>query len=222
MALLSYDDLVKAPPSGKAARVVDAMVARMADSASPMPPSGVSPAADVDVIRTWIADGLPRGTCGAPPPGTEGGSSGSGGPQPTVCTSGMTWSRGRKGVDMQPGRACISCHQTQSDEGPIVAIGGTVYPTVHEPDGCFGANGSMSGAEVVIVDATGKTISLPVGPSGNFALLEGADSFTTPIKVKVVAGGKVRAMSKSPPSGDCNSCHTEQGLNGAPGRIFLP
>jgi hypothetical protein len=29
-------------------------------------------------------------------------------------------------------------------------------------------------------------------------------------------------MSTLQSSGDCNGCHTEQGKNGAPGRIFLP
>ena len=43
-----------------------------------------------------------------------------------------------------------------------------------------------------------------------------------PIKAKVVANGKERAMKDAVPSGDCNSCHTVKGDSNAPGRIVAP
>ena len=117
---------------------------------------------------------------------------------------------------MNPGKACIACHS--SGEGPGFAIAGTVYPTGHEPDLCFGT----SMAQIIITDATGKTLS-PVVPNsaGNF-YLSATTTIALPYHAAVVANGKTRAMSAAQTSGDCNSCHTQNGANGAPGRITLP
>jgi hypothetical protein len=43
-----------------------------------------------------------------------------------------------------------------------------------------------------------------------------------PYTVEVRYQGRVRAMTTPQSTGDCNSCHTEQGAKGAPGRIMLP
>jgi hypothetical protein len=34
--------------------------------------------------------------------------------------------------------------------------------------------------------------------------------------------GHERAMNAAPASGDCNTCHTQDGTMNAPGRIVLP
>lgn len=118
---------------------------------------------------------------------------------------------------MNPGMACIACHVSQ-EGSKIVNIGGTVYKTVHEPDLCYGAAGS--GATVVITDANNVSTTLTINSSGNFSSRK---SFAFPIHAKVVAAdGTENAMSAAITTGDCNSCHTEQGENGAPGRIHLP
>jgi len=44
----------------------------------------------------------------------------------------------------------------------------------------------------------------------------------TPYTTKVVSKNKIRAMLTAQTVGDCNSCHTEQGTNSAPGRIMAP
>jgi hypothetical protein len=116
---------------------------------------------------------------------------------------------------MRPGEACIACHS--SGEGPRYSIAGTVYPTAHESNDCNGA--SDPNVQVVITDATGATITLPLNSAGNF---ESRQSIATPYTAKVISGTKVRAMATPQTSGDCNSCHTEQGNNGAPGRIIAP
>lgn len=124
---------------------------------------------------------------------------------------------------MNPGKACITCHLETEDEGPIVQIGGTVYPSLHEKDLCYGIDGPASTARVIITDAAANTFELPVGRTGNFALeVEDQRNVVFPIRAKVVAAGRERAMSVAQHTGDCNSCHTEQGRNGAPGRILLP
>jgi hypothetical protein len=219
MSLMSYRDLTAKNRQG--ARIADRVLARITDTASPMPPmpAPAVAAADVAMFQRWVGSGTPQSSCGADPgPSPPGPFDG-----PTVCTSARMWTGGdHESPLMHPGRACIACHATSGGddverhgEAPQFTIGGTVYPTGHEPDDCNGA----TSASVEITDVNQKVITLPVNGAGNF--------FTTsavafPIHVAVVANGKRRAMSASPPRGDCNSCHTENGANMAPGRIALP
>lgn len=157
-----------------------------------------------------------------------GGSTGSGMPPTTACTSQNYWDGGGgdedddKGPWMNPGRPCIQCHLEKEDKGPIVWLGGTVYPTLHEPNLCYGVDGNTSDAYVEITDADNQVFTLGLEATGNFSVPVKGNVVAFPIEAKVVSGGKVRAMSTPQMSGDCNGCHTEQGKNGAPGRIFLP
>ena len=114
---------------------------------------------------------------------------------------------------MHPGGDCISCHTQR--HGPTLTIAGTVYASGHEPTDCNGA----SGATVIVTDAAGQMLSIATNPAGNF-YYRGA--LTPPFHAVVVYQGRTRAMSSAQTSGDCNSCHTESGANGAPGRIALP
>jgi cytochrome c553 len=116
---------------------------------------------------------------------------------------------------MHPGVACIACHATEK-AAPAFTIAGTVYPSAHEPNDCNGLNG---GAQVIVTDAAGKTLTLPVNSVGNFYSVS---PITTPFRAKVVANGKERAMAATQTVGDCNSCHTEAGTSSAPGRILTP
>ena len=134
-----------------------------------------------------------------------------------TCTSGTTWTKGNHGSpEMNPGRACLACHATMN--GPDLTIAGTVYPTAHEPDLCYGADGSND-VRVVITGADGQTTTLTPVPSGNFHL---DTRVMMPFTAKVTYQGRERAMSVAQTSGDCNGCHTQAGANGAPGRITLP
>ena len=206
-------------------------LSRMQNTAAPMPPAPAAhaTAAQIATLQNWIAAGYPMGSCGVPSAGgsADGGSAGSGGPDagaasaspyatPVVCTS-MASSTGSEGATMRPGEACVACHSR--GEGPRFQIAGTLYPTAHEPDDCHGVNGSTDGATVVIIDSTGATITLTPNAVGNFS---SNGNISTPFQAKVVQGGKERIMVTPQTSGDCNSCHTETGANGAPGRIMLP
>ncbi|HEU4729065.1 MAG TPA: hypothetical protein VFT22_14270 [Kofleriaceae bacterium] len=202
--LMSYDDLVATDPTG--VTIAQRCLERMKSTSAQMPPSPASAATpdEIAMFEAWISAGAPPGDC------TAGGGFGG----PAVCTSGNTWTGGNEESPlMHPGRACISCHA--GGEGPRFRIAGTVYPTGHEPDDCFGA----TSATVEITDATGHVTTLPVNSAGNF-FTQNAIAF--PIQVAVVANGMRRAMAGSPPNGDCNSCHTRDGANMAPGRIALP
>jgi hypothetical protein len=136
---------------------------------------------------------------------------------PTVCTSQQTWTRGDRGSPlMHPGGTCITCHDANG--GPSFSIAGTVFPTAHEPDDCDGVTGTAT-LQVVITDANNQTTTLTVNSAGNFY---SAAAIATPFSAKVVSGTRERAMTDTQTSGDCNSCHTVDGANGAPGRIMAP
>jgi cytochrome c553 len=137
---------------------------------------------------------------------------------PPRCTSGTTWTGGNNGSSsMNPGRACVACHRNQ-EEAPLFTIAGTLYPTGHEPDLCNGVNGT-TGARVVIVDAANRTVTLTPNAAGNFTY---SGSVTAPYSAKVTYQGRERIMPVRQTNGDCNSCHTQNGTSGAPGRITLP
>ena len=118
---------------------------------------------------------------------------------------------------MKPGEACVSCHASSQGEAPMLTIGGTVYPTAHEPNDCQGVN--VTGATVVITDTNGKVTSLSVDSVGNF---QSSSAIATPYTATVSYGGNTLSMVTPQTSGDCNSCHDVTGENGAPGRIMLP
>jgi cytochrome c553 len=211
IALASYADLTAVASDGRteAEHAVD----RMNGTPSPMPPAPASaPAAsDIAAIQSWIAAGYPQGTCQTTDPYNT----------PTVCTSGQSGSGGGSPF-MLPGQPCIACHQTTGGEAPIYRFMGTVYPTAHEPDNCIGAGSvQYSGVQVIVTDAQGKTFTMTPNLTGNF-LGPNSGSPVMPYTAKVTYQGRERVMSTPQTSGDCNSCHTEQGNSNAPGRIMLP
>jgi cytochrome c553 len=228
-SLVTYDDLVAKSDSDPGRTVADVSLERMKSTTEPMPPEGAPAASDIAILETWIKAGLPKGSCatksatadgggpGAAPPGDGGAAPKDGGsaPAPTVCTSGTSWVTGTPpSTLMLPGKACIACHAT--NPGPEYSIAGTVYPTLHEPDACNGIGGGS--LTVVIVDATGKSHTMPVNAAGNFTRVTG---IPMPYKAMIVDGIKTREMKTPQTDGDCNGCHTEQG-NRSPGRIMAP
>jgi hypothetical protein len=135
---------------------------------------------------------------------------------PSVCTSGKMWN-GNESATMAPGEPCLGCHLNNKRK---FWFAGTVFPTGHEPDDCF-ASSTVAGAQVVVTDSTGKALTATVGSTGNFYVAR-SGAFTPPFRAKVVKDGKTREMAAEQMDGDCNSCHTEQGTNLAPGRIVAP
>jgi hypothetical protein len=204
---VTYADLTARAPSNASETVAQDCVARMQNTASPMPPAPATPAtsADIATLMNWISQGTPMGSCGADP--FAGGS---------TCTSGQ-YSSAREGNSMAPGQACVACH-SRSREAPLFAIAGTVYPSGHEPDNCMGS----AGAQVVITDASGAVFTLNTNSAGNFSYSGRNGPVALPYRAKVVLNGRERAMSATQQSGDCNSCHSQSGSSGAPGRIALP
>lgn len=142
---------------------------------------------------------------------------------PTRCTSDQYWLDGdTRSEMMHPGRACIDCHTTgvglfNLRHGPAFTFAGTIFPSAHEPDDCNGAPGS--GVSIIVKGANGQAVSVSPNTVGNF---RSTTRVTSPYTVEVHYQGRVRVMTTPQTNGDCNSCHSERGANGAPGRIALP
>lgn len=207
MALVSYADLTAPAPTDATKTAAQMCVTRMQSTTAPMPPGGGASQTDVATLQSWISAGYPQGSCS----GTNTNYN-----TPLTCTSG-TYNNASEGQGMRPGGACNSCHSSQyGEQPPIFSIAGTVYPTAHEYDKCVG----VSGMQVVIMDENGNTqLTLTTNSSGNFT---SQASIKKPYRAKIVSNGNVREMSATQTNGDCNSCHTESGANGAPGRIMQP
>ena len=217
-SLVVYSDLTKPDVSNAAMTEAQIALQRMQSTTSPMPPSPASAAtsAEIATMQNWINSGYPSGSCGGdagPPPSDPLNA-------PPKCTSNSTWTRGTSGSSsMEPGQACINCHGSTGGEAPKFVIAGTLYPTGHEPDNCNGVNGS-TGAKVVVTGSNGTVVTLTPNSAGNFY---SSTTLPPPYKAKVVSSAGIeRVMSGTASTGDCNSCHTQNGANSAPGRITLP
>jgi hypothetical protein len=222
--LLTYEDFAAKPSDPSFGSVAELALSRMKSSSRPMPPSGNVDRDSLSVLEGWVSQGLPRGSCAGtdhdagtnPPPGDDDDDNTN--PPPTSqCTNGMVVDAGNPGELMRPGETCITCHN--ANEGPLFEVGGTIYPTLHEPDDCAGTTGSTTGTKVLIIDGTGFVHSLDPNASGNFFLY---DQLPRPYRALVVRGRSLKEMETPQWNGDCNSCHTEWGSGGAPGRISIP
>jgi hypothetical protein len=223
--LVTRDDLLAASAVDPNATVADRVWLRMSDDASPMPPApGARVTAEqIAAFEAWLDAGTPAGTCGS-----------TGGPDPfaadAMCSSGVTWSLGDEGDPrMLPGRDCVTCHDAErledpDDDGiPDLVIGGTLYPTAHEPDDCYG-DASADLRVIIASTSGGAEVTLAPNASGNFLLHRASApaGFEPPFSVKVVQGDRERIMAIPATSGSCNECHTQDGTAGAPGRVVVP
>jgi len=242
--LLDYKDLLAPSKSDPNKTMAQASLERMKDLVRPMPPlPALGPELEeIATFEAWVNGGTksaPACTEAPPDGGADVGPLPEAGADATVgCASGTLWTMGdTKSSLMYPGRACNACHAT--NPGPNLKFAGTVYRGgLHDIDDCNGASPPPN-LTVVITDKDGKTMTLPVNSAGNFEVKSprngpgggggggngngnGADAFTAPYRVKVTDGTNTRPMMGNFTAGDCNSCHTKDGLNGAPGRILAP
>lgn len=230
VALLSYANLTAPSKTDPSKTLAQLSLDRMKSTTSPMPPPPAeAPNADeIQIFADWVNAGTPKNpdacTNAVPVPdagATDGGDAGMTGT--VVCTSNTTWKNGnQKSPLMNPGMACNACHQKMG--GPNLAFAGTVYPTLHEPDLCNG-KAPPPNLSVVVTDAAGKQFPMTVNAAGNFYITaRQAGRVKAPFTavVKDITNNKTRAMLGKVTSGDCNTCHTVAGANGAPGRIEAP
>lgn len=215
--LLRYEDLTAKSQKDPTKTMAEMSLEEM--KAKQMPPPPATPPEDDEILafEQWVKAGTKKNavSCTDAPP-VDGGTGTDGG-NDAKCTSGKTWTDGNQGSpSMHPGAACNACHQTSG--GPNLRIAGTVYPSLHEPNDCSGAAPPPL-ITVTVTDSRGRIAAMPVNEAGNFLTTM---RLTPPFKATVTNGIQTRSMVGTVNSGDCNSCHTVQGDNKAPGRILAP
>ena len=192
---------------------------RIADAQSPMPPAGSPPftTAERAAFDAWVNAGAPVGSCGTVDAGTPP----DGGLFPTTCSSNAFWTAGDDGDEkMNPGLACRGCH-TQKAPFKAYYFSGTAYSTPHEKDRC-NAVAPPAGTKIEILDKNGAVATtLTPNAVGNFHSII-FNLVQLPYTARITANGKTLTMTTPQTETDCNSCHTEQGKNGASGRIVWP
>jgi cytochrome c553 len=136
------------------------------------------------------------------------------------CLTGTWWVGGDTGhAEMHPGRDCVACHKR--NDGPPLALGGTVYPINDQADECYGIEGVTVEVSALPVGTAPAVVThrLVTNAAGNF-YIEGDESvLPRPYKISLVAGleppGAVTAapiaMNTAPHTGDCAFCHSRPG-----------
>lgn len=136
-----------------------------------------------------------------------------------VCYSGMRWIGDKRGSpEMFPGQDCVGCHI--ENDGPPLAIGGTLYPyvlnlaagiqKVQSGEHCFG----IGGIAVAIEDADGQTFEVTTNRAGNFYVEGNPDDFAKPFSVQfdwinpATGNTQTARMFSEPSYGGCARCHT--------------
>jgi mono/diheme cytochrome c family protein len=220
-----------------------------ASEGSRMPLGGAAlSAAQIDALAAWI-DGGAETSCTPiivdPPVGIEPGGPINVGAPPSGfassppafaagenCSTGQWWQSAgdeNESFSMHPGRACISCHTDNGDpDAPSFSYAGTVMGDLRDEDDCRG----VPGVTVAILDGSDRVIGTAVtNAAGNFGLcseqpedvscqlLQQASSW----RIRLSYDGRTRDMAGHQSTiGDCASCHTAAGRNGAPGRVVAP
>jgi hypothetical protein len=112
----------------------------------------------------------------------------------------------------------------RSEPGRLYAFSGTLFSSANVADGCQTA--PPTGVTVEIVDKTGavQLTLTPRAASGNFYSSQVRSTPAwLPYTARLRRNGQVVATMKTlQMSGDCNTCHTATGDQGAPGRITIP
>jgi hypothetical protein len=164
-------------------------LARMQNAANPMPPTAVAnpaTAADIAAFQNWI-NGNYQGMCGdagAAPATTN------------VFSDAGAFTSQTAGSTHNMGKNCMGgCHNH----------GFTFAGTLTD-----GAGNGVAGAEVRLVDANGKAISVYTGTNGNF---HSSTSWTAPAHVgaRNAANTVLMVTSLASTNGGCNGCHVTGG-----------
>jgi hypothetical protein len=108
-----------------------------------------------------------------------------------------------------PGEACLDCHVAgNASEAPPFVVGGTLFTSIK-------GSTPVVGATIVLVDATGATLSLVSAQNGNFWT---STSLTFPIRVTASSCPNAVAMLNAQQVGNCNTT----GCHGSNSQIHLP
>jgi len=100
-------------------------------------------------------------------------------------------------AEMFPGSSCGGCHG--KGHAPRFGAAGTVFDSPSASDG-------RQDVGIGITDARGRSVHLTSNGAGNFYTEE---DLLPPLQVSVTHGGVTTEMQDAP-SGDCNSCHSDE------------
>ncbi len=134
-----------------------------------------------------------------------------------VCYSGKRWIGDKRGSpEMFPGRDCVGCHI--ENDGPPLAIGGTLYAYVLRPPDVFEAQSGedcfgIEGYNVTIEDNDGQIFQVATNRAGNFYVEGNPDDFAKPFTARIEwtngdGNPQVTPMQTSPQYGGCAHCHS--------------
>jgi hypothetical protein len=137
-----------------------------------------------------------------------------------VCYSGLRWIGEKRGdPEMFPGRDCVGCHL--ANDGPPLAIGGTLYPYVLSAPAVFAAQSGtdcfgVEGYTLTITDADGQEFPVTTNRAGNFYVEGNPDDFAKPFSVRIKDWDTHdpdkplgdTPMGTKPSYGGCANCHT--------------
>ena len=161
--------------------------------------------------------------CGAVSTDRDGGSKDAGARDAsteTTCASNSFYNQATEppGELMNPGLACPTCHEANQLFYVDFTYAGTVMAGPHEADRCKSPPPPGATVEILQLDG-GLFWSWLANSSGSFRTLDaGPSPFIA--RLSTDAGTK-RSMGQHL-LGNCNRCHTEQGANGASGRLTWP
>jgi hypothetical protein len=163
MSLVTYADLMAPARSNPALTNAQVALARMQNTAIPMPPvpAAHASATEIAAMQSWSDTGFPMGTCGAS--GT-GGSAGAGsGGRPGTGTGGAP-DAGPTGLpcDVQAilSSHCVNCHGAVPSGGAPMSL--VTYADLMAPSR---SNPSMTNADVAIARMQDATAPMPPAPA---------------------------------------------------------
>ena len=118
--LLTYADLTAPSTQYAGQTYAQRSLARMQAGTMPPKPAVPPTAPEIATFAAWVQGGTPKGGTCTNLPDAGSGSSGNTN-TPPVCTSGKTGTTSSdNGANMDPGRACLACHQQQG--GPRFGV----------------------------------------------------------------------------------------------------
>ncbi len=107
----------------------------------------------------------------------------------------------RPGPTHRAGQPCLTCHGGAGPGSPEFAIAGTVYATRSGTE-------ALTGAEVMLQDATGAKQTFATNRVGNFYVPKTTWNPSFPLVVRVDFGGKKAIMkTRIGGKGACAACH---------------
>ena len=196
-SLVTASDLKATSKEDPTKNEAELSLARMKNAASPMPPGAPPAAASVAILENWINAGYPVGSCGS---GVgDGGAVAQPPPPPSVFEGAPAFATRAGPRAHNAGKDCMSCHRQAGGETPQFSFGGTVYD---------GMGNAVAGAEVRLVDASGKATSVYTSSTGTF--YSRGTGFAGPAHIGVrdaTHSADMLTALQATNGGACSSCH---------------